>query len=185
MKAFKTVIILKHPRPLVWATMRDHLSELAALVDDLESITEQSREEAPEGRVRLVNLWAARPKIPSVLQGVLTPAMLRWTDRAEYDPQKWECRWRIEPHFGGERTRCEGVTTYEPALGGAGARVTFEGSLEINARGLPGVPSFLDSTLGSAVESFLTALIPGNFRKLTNALETHLEQAARPTGAGG
>jgi hypothetical protein len=185
MKQFKTLIILKHPRELVWTTMRDKLSELVPLVNDIESITTEKRDEEPDGRVRLVNVWAARPVIPSVLEGVLNPSMLRWTDRADYDPIKWECRWRIEPHFCPERTQCEGVTRYEPALGKAGTRVTFEGWLEVNAKDLPGVPSFLNSTIATAIESFITALIPGNFRKLTNALSTRLEHFPGREAAAG
>jgi hypothetical protein len=184
MKQFKTLVVLKHPRELVWTTMRDKLPELAPLLGDIENVITEQRDEQSGGRVLLVNLWSAKPVIPSALQGIVNSSMLRWTDHADYDVQKWECRWRIEPHFARERTQCTGVTRYEPALGGAGTRVTFEGSLEVNAHGLPGVPAFLESTVGAAIESFIATLIPGNFRKLTIALGTHLEPPKQQSAAG-
>jgi hypothetical protein len=41
----------------------------------------------------------------------------------------------------------------------------------MNARGLPGVPALLESTVALAAESFVTSLIPTNFRKLVVVAE--------------
>jgi hypothetical protein len=101
--------------------------------------------------------------------------MLAWTDRAEYRPQSFECFWRMEPHFLPERIRCHGVTRYEDAMGGRGARITFEGDLALSLDNLPGVPSILESALKGGIETFVSALVPKNFRKLIDAVGQFLD----------
>jgi hypothetical protein len=176
MKAFKSIIIVKHPLDPVWTTIRDRLSDLAPFVDDIERITVMERHEEPDGTIRLVNVWKANPPIPALLSSVINPEILAWTDRAEYLTRRHECVWRIEPHFFPERTRCSGVTRYEAAIGGRGTRITFEGKLDVTASNMAGVPAFMEGAIARGIESFVTALIPKNFRKLTDALATYLGQ---------
>jgi hypothetical protein len=47
--------------------------------------------------------------------------------------------------------------------------VTFSGEFAMNAKGMRGVPAFLESTVEAGVEAFVTSLIPRNFRKLVQA----------------
>lgn len=167
MKDFKTVSVIKHPRPVVWSTIRDRLSDLAPMLGDVDDIVVQSREETADGAVRLVNLWQAKAQIPASLASMITPEMLAWTDRAEWQPQSWECHWQIQPHFFTDRIHCIGVTRYEEAMAGRGTRLTFEGNLQVQASNLPGVSAL--------IESFATGLIPRNFQKLARAVSQHLE----------
>jgi hypothetical protein len=171
----KSISVLKHRRDEVWATVRDRLPEIVPLIDDIESVRLQSRQQRPDGAVHLVNIWKARPKLPAIAANYLKPDMLVWTDRAEYRLRTYECFWRIEPHFLAERIQCSGVTRYEPAMGGRGTRVTFEGNLELSLHNLPGVPSILEGALASGIEAFVSALVPRNFRKLTDAIGQFLE----------
>ena len=166
----KSISILKHPRAEVWTTIRDRLPEVVPFIEDIESVTVQSREKTPDGVVRLVNVWRAKPKLPAIVNNYIKPEMLAWTDRAEYQAKKFECAWRTEPHFFTERIKCSGVTRYEPALGGRGTKVTFEGDLELSVHNLPGVPAIFESTLARGLETFVTALIPKNFRNLIEAV---------------
>jgi hypothetical protein len=166
MKQFRTVEIVKAPPAEMWRAIRDRLDELVPHLDEIRSVTVQHRDEAPDGTVSLVNLWQAKANIPSVLNSVIKPEYLAWTDRARWDPAKLECTWQIEMHFHRERTRCQGSTIFEPALGNRGTRVTFAGEFSMNAKGMKGVPTMLESTLESGVEAFVTSLIPTNFRKL-------------------
>lgn len=169
MKPFRTLEIVKAPPDQVWTAIRDRLDELVPQLDDIRSVTNEHREELPDGTVKLINLWRAEASIPSVLKNVIKPEYLAWTDRATWNPVKRECTWQIELHFYRERTRCHGSTTFEPAIGGRGTRVTFGGEFSLDARGMTGVPSVLESTVASGVESFVTSLIPRNFRKLIHA----------------
>jgi hypothetical protein len=176
MKDFKSIVVVAHPLKLVWETIRDRLPELGLLLDDIENITVVDRREEADGSVFLVNIWKANPQIPSMLSSFLNPSMLVWTDRAEWKSRLHECRWRIEPHFLPDGIDCNGVTRYEPAMGDRGTRITFAGELDINGHKLKGVPSFLESTVEKGLESFLTSLIPKNFRKLTQAATTLLNE---------
>jgi hypothetical protein len=176
----KSVSIVKHQRDDVWATVRDRLAEIVPLIDDIESVTMQSREEGRDGSVRLVNIWRAKPKLPAIAADYLKPDMLAWTDRAEYRRPTFECVWRIEPHFLTDRIQCSGVTRYEQAMGGRGTRVTFEGDLNLLLHNLPGVPAILESPLSSAIETFVSSLVPKNFRKLIDAVGQFLASGPTP-----
>lgn len=178
MSTFKSISVVKFPPAVVCPTIRDRLPDLVPLLDDIEQVTVAERKEEPDGRVCLVNFWKAKLQIPAILASAVTPDAVAWTDRAEWSRAGTECRWRIEPRFYPELTRCTGITHYEPALGGRGTRITFEGEFGLAANTLPNVPGLLGGTVGKGIESFATTLIPQNFRKLAHALETFLGQQA-------
>lgn len=175
MKDFKSIVVVTHPLDLVWSTIRDRLPELVLLLDDIESVTVVERHDEDDGTVRLVNLWKAKPQIPSMLSSAINPAMFAWTDHARWLPASRECHWRIEPKFLASNARCTGATRYEAALGGKGTKITFSGEFDIAAHKFAGVPSFLDGTISKAIESFVTSLIPRNFRKLTQVTGAFLD----------
>jgi hypothetical protein len=170
MKTFKTLVVAKHPPDLVWRTIRDRLPELVQFVDDIDKVTIGTRKSKPDGAMTLVNEWHARARIPSMLSSVITRDMLAWTDRAEWCERTHECHWRIEPHFRPEMMVCEGTTSYQPAMGGRGTRITFQGMLEVKRPELLPVPNSLRRVVATGVESFIASLIPKNFQKLINAL---------------
>jgi hypothetical protein len=170
-KSFKSIQIVKVPVDPIWTAIRDRLDEMVPQLDDIQSVTVEHRAEQPDGSISLINIWQAKAKLPAVLGPFIKPDALAWTDRARWDSGKHECNWQVELHFARERTHCHGLTTFEPAIGGRGTRVTFSGEFAMNARGLPGVPVLLESTVALAAESFVTSLIPTNFRKLVIAAE--------------
>ncbi len=169
MKAFHTVEIVKAPVDDVWRAIRDRLDELVPHLDDIRSVTVQHREDLPGGDVSLVNLWRGKANVPALLNSVIKPELLAWTDRAFWNLGTRECTWQIELHLDRERTRCHGSTKFDPAIGGRGTRVTFAGEFAMNAKGMRGVPTMLESTVEAGVEAFITSLIPRNFRKLVQA----------------
>jgi hypothetical protein len=178
MKPFKSIIVVKHPRDLVWKTILDRLPDLVPYLDDIDTVTTQDRQELPDGVVQLVNIWKADIQIPAALHSIINPSMLAWTDRAQWRQRHAQCHWSIEPHFFPERIRCAGVTHYESAIGGRGTRITFEGQLEVSAHKLAGMPAFMGDNAGKAIEFFVTSLIPKNFRKITDALGVLLDKEA-------
>lgn len=184
MKTFKSVIMVKYPKEVVWKTMRDRLPEMTPYLDDVAAITQEHRKEQADGSLKLINIWKADIKIPSMLQSVIDPSTLSWTDRAEWFEQESRCRWTIEPHFFTDCIRCAGTTHFEPAIGGRGTRITFEGEMEIVTKKIPGVPAFMEATAAKAIESFVTSLIPKNFRKVTDALSILLKEKPPAKQAG-
>ncbi len=180
MKKFKSVIIVKQPKALVWKAMRDRLPETAPFLDNIAAITQVRREERTDGSVQLINLWKADVKIPGAIQSIVDPSNLSWLDHAEWFERSNKCQWRIEPQFFTDHIRCAGSTHFEPALGGRGTRITFAGELEITVSNITGLPSFMRATVSKATESLVTSLIPKNFRKITDALSLLLEQKHDP-----
>lgn len=178
----KSICVLKHPREKVWVAIRDRLPEIVQLLEDIEGVTVQSRDEGADKTVRLVNVWHAKPQLPAIVASYIKPEMLAWTDRAEYRTETFICHWKLEPHFFTDRIECSGCTRYEPAMGGRGTRVTFEADFHLFTKALPGVPTLLEGAVAKGVETFMTALVPRNFRKLMDALEKSLEHRAAANG---
>ena len=106
-------------------------------------------------------------------RGDLTPfsrSLGAWTDRAAWHGDLHECRWRIEPDFLSDGIRCAGITRYGTALGGRGTRVTFEGTLDVRAARVPGLPALLGDAASGIIEPFLVGMIPKSLRKLGDAV---------------
>jgi hypothetical protein len=188
MKKFKNVIIVKHPKTPVWKTMRDRLPEMVPYLDNVASITQVQRQPGKAGSVQLVNLWKADVKIPAAIQSIIDVPNLSWLDRAEWLESRSECRWSIEPQFLPGSIRCAGSTHFEPALGGGGTRITFEGELEVSADRISGLPGFAQTAASHVMEALVISLVPKNFRKITDAISILLErkspERAVPRAAG-
>jgi hypothetical protein len=179
-KPFKSTMIVQHPQPVVWRTIRDRLSELVPYMEDVAAVTTKSREEAPPGTVRLVNHWTAKAPLPAALAPVIREDMLSWIDYAEWHDASGECSWRIEPRFQVDRIRCSGIARYADAMAGRGTRVTFEGNLEI----VPG-GGLLAGPVARALEAFIIGIIPRNAQSLYRAAGSFLEREARPRAGTG
>lgn len=175
MSEFKSVAMVRHRVDSVWETTRDALPHLVPYFDDVDQIVVERRTEQPDGRIEIVNRWRAKAAIPSSLSAIVRPEMLAWTDRALWDSRDRTCRFRIDTIFLPDRVRCSGTSRYEEAMGGRGTRVTFHGNLEVSARQLPGVPSVLEGVIARGIEAFVTAMIPGNLRKITEGVARHLD----------
>jgi hypothetical protein len=155
--------------------MRDELPQLAAHLEDIESITTTERTEAP-GVVSLVNIWRAKPKLPEFLARYVDATKFAWTDRALWDEATKTCIWRIEPHVFGSYFESHGETRFEPAMGGRGTRITFSGEAEIKIGNVgDGVRKVLEDTLFKGAMSFAQGIIAKNFRKMADALGAHLD----------
>jgi hypothetical protein len=174
------MIVVKMPKQVVWETLRDRLTEMAPFLDDVSSIKQVDRKDAGNGGVRLTNLWQADIEIPEVIQSILHSRDVSWLDRAEWLEARSRCEWQIEPKFLTEHIKCSGTTLFEPAIGGRGTRITFEGKIDITLGRIPGVPNFMLGTVTKAIESLVTTLIPKNFQKLATAMFNLLEQQAKP-----
>ena len=175
MKPFSSVTVVKHPLNVVWVTIRDRLPELVPYIDNIEGITQLKREELPDGNIRLDNLWQLDSNLSSIRAANLARDDLRWIDRAEWQLHSHVCHWQIEPHFMSGQMTCRGLTRYEPAIGGRGTRITFEGQLNIAVRNEIGASSFLDGTLLRGFESLASTLVPRNLRKLAEAVSSFLD----------
>lgn len=169
MKTFNTVVMLRQPAEPVWATMRDRLPELVPMIDDVESITVVERELLAPHQTRLVNEWRPRQQIPELLRNTLHSSELGWIDRNVWDEDTGVCTWEIEPTVFTDDIRCEGTTTFQPAMGGRGCRVTFAGRFELAPGALSKLVGPLQRRAEAFIESIVTTVIPQNTRKVLEA----------------
>lgn len=150
----------------IWETVRDRLTDLGDLVDDIESISLIERTDLDHGSVRLVNEWRSSRRIPELVSNALGTSSVSWIDTAIWDAGARVCRWSIEPNVLTEHIDCHGATTYESTMAGKGTRVRFAGSFDLAPGALGGLPRTLERPVGAFVESIVSGLIPTNTRKI-------------------
>lgn len=168
MKTFRSLVVLQRPHAELWAIMRDHLSDCTGGVADIEEICEVERHVGDDGTVHVVNRWRVRQQMPASVRTMLKVGELAWLDRAVWDPASHICSWTIEPEFLGDHIGCSGETTFAPAMGGRGTRVTFSGTLDLR----PDLADALGNVgplVFSVLESTATSLIPRNLRAVAEA----------------
>lgn len=172
---FQTLTLVKYPLPRVWQTMRDEMPLLAEHLEDIESVTQTERTESP-GQVAIVNLWQAKPKLPDLIAKHVDTTKFAWTDYATWDDATKICTWRIEPQLFSSLFKSQGQTHFVPAMGGRGTRITFSGEVEFSfGMATDGIQKMLEDTLLKGVMSFAQGVIAKNFRKMADALNTHLD----------
>lgn len=168
MKTFRSLVVLKRPRPDLWIAMRDHLSEFAPQITDIDEIRQLERSTDADGVVHLVNEWRVRQQVPAALRSLLKSGELSWLDRNSWDASTFTCKWAIEPRFLTEYIECSGATAFSEAMAGQGTRVTFEGSFDLKP-GVLGALGSLETVLSGFVESIVTTIIPRNLRAVVEA----------------
>ena len=139
MKTFQALAVVKQPVDVMWATVRDQMPALAAMVEDVDSITLVERTDLGAGRLRLVNEWQAAQRIPELLAKPLKVSTVGWVDTAVWDSATMICTWSIKPHVFPDHIDCQGTTSYEAAMGGRGTRVTFQGGFDLAPGALGGL----------------------------------------------
>ena len=169
MKAFGSFTMVRQPLDEVWVAVRDRLPEIAGRLEDLESVVTLERVEEADGRLRLLNRWTARRRIPAPLRGIAGADAISWLDRAEWVRASRTCLWSITPSVLRDHIQCSGSTRYEPAMACRGTRVTFEGTFALRSGFLAGMPAAFEPTIQALVESIFTTMVPGNLAKAVNA----------------
>lgn len=165
------------PRTLVFSTYRDKLAELVPHLPNVRSIQVKESEETPGGQAgvtRKLNLWRAEGDVPKVAQAVIKPEMLAWDDHALWNQNDWTCEWRVEPHFFKENIRCRGKNQFIEQ--GDSTVLQIRGQLDIDLKGVKGVPSFLAGTVAPVIEKFIVALLTPNLTSVSKGLEAYLKQ---------
>ncbi len=160
---------------LVWIAMRDSLPAIAVEMDDLEGIEVLERTFEPDGRLRLVNRWTARRKVPALLQSALGTDRIAWLDTALWDEAEKICEWRIAPALLAGKIECTGRTRYQPAMASRGTRVTFEGSFLVQRGFLTGAGATFEPAIIGFLETVVATLIPHNLARAVAAAGRHID----------
>lgn len=167
---FKTLLIIKHPLEAAWAAMRDHLPEIAALTDDIESVQTRERTELSPGILQVVSDWKAVPQIPKPITSYTKPEWFSWTDTAVWNDATKICQWTLQPLAFSEQLEIIGSSLMEPALGGQGTRITIQGKLTFQ----PSAAGQLGKLASLGIEPILKQVITNSFNRMSKALSDYL-----------
>lgn len=166
-------VYLPFPRPLVYATYRDKLLELAAQMSSVKSVTLKSRQEQ-NGKVQQVYEWHGKSDIPAVLKAFLSEDLLTWTDFATWKETTFITDWQIRPHAFSEAILWAGEDRYLEE--GNGTRIISKGELSIDAKRLKGVPGFLTGQVSRVAEELLAKQAEPNFVEMSQCVQAYLEK---------
>lgn len=172
-------VSIPFPRPLVYATYRDRLTELVPYLPNVRAIEVRSRTER-DGVIELVNVWHGGGEVPAAARAFLSEAMLSWTDYATWRAADWATDWRTETHSFREAVRAEGTNRFFEDGPGA-TRLEIRGAIAIDPTRIRGVPAFLARRVAPAVEEFLVGRIKPNLVEVGQGVARLL----REQGAGG
>ncbi|GAA6621052.1 hypothetical protein NUACC26_068700 [Scytonema sp. NUACC26] len=95
------------PRPLVYATYRDKLTELVSYMPKVRQIKFKSRQEQ-DGLLYLVHEWSGGANIPAVARAFLSEDLLNWTENSIWNNSEYTNSWHIKTHVFTEAVRCTG-----------------------------------------------------------------------------
>ena len=164
------------PRPLVYATYRDKLSELVSYLPNVRRIEVKSKHQ--EGRlIHFVNKWYGGGEIPPIARAFLNEAMLSWTDLATWNESEFKSEWHLQTHAFTEAVHCVGTHRFQEA--DDGTLIESCGELAIDPRQLKGVPQLLAGKVGQIVEDFLSQKVAPNLLQVSEGVRQYLEQAEK------
>ncbi|HEY2152544.1 MAG TPA: hypothetical protein VGH34_17170 [Vicinamibacterales bacterium] len=169
MKTFRSLVVIKRPREALWTIMRDHLIDISPHLADIQEVRQLDRSVDADGIVHAVNHWRVRHHVPPVIRSILKSEELSWIDRNSWDAGTFTCAWTIEPDFLTEYIACAGHTVFASAMAGQGARVTFEGGLDLKPGLLGGSLGGVEKMVSGFLESIVTTVIPRNLRGVVEA----------------
>jgi hypothetical protein len=167
---------LSFPRELVFATYRDGLVELVPHLPNIRAIEVLEREDNAAGETgvtRLLNLWRAEGDIPKLAQSIIKPDMVAWDDHAVWNENDWTCEWKVVPKFFTNNIRCQGKNQF--VSDGDKTTLQIRGELDIDAKGIPGVPRLLARKIAPVIEKFIVALLTPNLVTVSQGLEKYLQ----------
>jgi hypothetical protein len=169
LKTFRSLVVLKRPHRALWTVMRDHLIDISPHIADIDEIRQLERSIDADGVAHIVNRWRVRRQVPPVIRSTLQTAELSWIDRNSWDATTYTCTWTIEPSFLTGHIACAGRTIFATAMAGQGARVTFEGGLDLQPGLLGGSLGGVERLVSGFLESIVTTVIPRNLRAVVEA----------------
>ncbi len=164
---------IHHPLDLVYRSYRDHLPLVAPYTPDIKEIVVHSREDLPQGP-KIHNEWIVQRELPKVVQGLVTPDMMRWNDYAQWDDTAHHVDWVLQIPAFPDQVNCHGRNAFF-ADGPDVTIVRLTGELEINLKNIPGVPRMLAGRLTPKVETFIVKLVTPNLEKVNTSLERYLD----------
>ena len=164
---------LSYPREVVFASYRDKLAELVPHLPNVRAIEVKTRDD-DSGVTRILNVWHAKGEIPKVAQSIIKPEMVCWEDHAVWNQNDWTCEWKVVPKFFTKNVKCWGKNQFVEQ--GGTTVLQIRGELEINAKGIPGVPRLLAGRIAPVIEKFIVGLLTPNLLTVSDGLVKYLDE---------
>jgi hypothetical protein len=176
---FEKSSVVSHPAPLVLETMIERMHEVVPFMPSVNAIELTSREELPNGQLRIVRRWlGSMDNAPSALRPFLSEEVMGWTDTALWTPADYRVDWTLSTSMG-RLYDCSGTNFFEPepADPEGSTRMRVTGTLQVYPERLPGLPKFLGKRLAPQVEKFIVGLITPNLTDVAIGLQGYLDAA--------
>lgn len=164
----ESIDYLDRPADEVYPLVRDHLTELLPYLPDVESIEQKSYVRESDDRVRVVNIWKAKAKVPSFVAKMIPPDLFVWTDRALWKSEDYSVDYELE----GFCYRVTGTNTFGPKDGGTELRIS--GTVEIYPEKLK-IPKLLWKKAYPMIEGSIKNAVQPNLTSLARGLRAYFE----------
>ncbi len=150
----------------VYPLVRDELPKLLPYLPDVEALEQLSYERVSDTRVKIVNRWKAKAKIPKAAAKFLPPDIFTWTDHAEWKDDEYSVDYRLEG-FGYE---VKGRNSFKPDNGGTRLKVTAE--ITVYPEKFK-IPRFLFDKVFPLVEGVVKKALQPNLTALARGLKDY------------
>jgi len=153
---------LSQPADRVYPLVRDEMPLILPYLPDVEEIIRVSYARESDTRVRIVNTWRAKNKIPAKVQRFLPPNLLTWTDRALWKDDEYCVDYELE----GYGYSVKGTNWFRPDEGGTVLKVTGEVTIYPEKFKVPRIVfkrvfPMIENTIKAALQPNLTSLARG------------------------
>ncbi|MBT3218913.1 MAG: hypothetical protein HN348_07455 [Proteobacteria bacterium] len=157
---------LERPAEEIYPLVRDELPKLLPHLPDVETIELVSYDRESETRVRIVNRWKAKAKIPRAAAKFIPKEILNWTDYALWKDDENCVEYRLEG-YGYEVT---GVNYFTAENGGTRIKVTADVTLHPEKFK---VPRFLFNKVFPLIEGVVKKAVQPNLTALARGLRAY------------
>lgn len=161
------------PRPLVYATYRDKLTELVPYMSKIRQIKFKSSQEQDE-LLYLVHDWYGGANIPALARAFLSEDLLNWTEDSIWNNSEYTTTWHINTHVFTEAVRCTGKNQFFED--DKGTLIQSRGELIINPQQIKGTPQQLTVAIARVIENSLGKQIAPNFQQMSVGVCNYLKE---------
>lgn len=156
----------------VYEIIRDRLPELVPYMDNVSAISTVERGDGPNGP-HLLNRWRADAgQVPGAARKFIKPEMLEWNDHADWNDAEHHVDWRIESAVFTGMYTCQGRNRV--VADGDDVRIVISGEMKVDAKRIPGVPSFLAKKVVPTIENYLIDRMKPNMASLGTGVQRFL-----------
>lgn len=164
---------LPYPVLGVYTIVRDHQADLVPYMPDVKAVEVVEKKELEGNQIELVNHWHGATEIPSLIKKFIKPEMMSWKDFAHWYDDELYVSWRLETFYLKELFTCKGKTSFIEIAENE-TEMAIEAELVVNAKIIPGLPSFLAKKISPQVETFIAKLISPNLNNLAKGVLSYL-----------